>query len=270
MARGSIRHRWVEAVSAATDNAPSELRRRVATLRQIATDRNLLLFECALLRQAPFALNGQSIWHLLSDFEWFTLWKNSAPSEKLNGHEAIEVLERMADNAASPAEIADAKGYCHWSEYKAEADRFGYDAEKAIGSELRYGVADWLLQFENEQHDRRNVLDYYLTAYTGHYYAWGNYQPLHDAHRDVALALIGDIFGDPFQPVTFAAEWRTETAVLLAQQMYESRDFSAMPILADALQDAGCVNPDILSHCRDVNQVHVRGCWAVDLVLGKS
>jgi hypothetical protein len=52
--------------------------------------------------------------------------------------------------------------------------------------------------------------------------------------------------------------------------MYESRDFSPMPILADALQDAGCENPDILGHCRDPNGVHDRGCWVVDLVLGKE
>jgi len=52
--------------------------------------------------------------------------------------------------------------------------------------------------------------------------------------------------------------------------MYDSREFSAMPILADALQDAGCAEPAILDHCRDTKQVHVRGCWVVDLVLGKE
>jgi hypothetical protein len=52
--------------------------------------------------------------------------------------------------------------------------------------------------------------------------------------------------------------------------MYESRDFSAMPILADALQDAGCDKEDILTHCRDTSLTHVRGCWVVDLVLSKS
>ncbi|WP_439624169.1 hypothetical protein [Gemmata sp.] len=52
--------------------------------------------------------------------------------------------------------------------------------------------------------------------------------------------------------------------------MYESRDFSAMPILADALQDAGCEHEAVLAHCRDPQQVHVRGCWVVDLVRGKS
>jgi hypothetical protein len=82
--------------------------------------------------------------------------------------------------------------------------------------------------------------------------------------------LVRDIFGNPFRPVTFSPSWRTDTAVSLARQMYESREFSAMPILADALQDAGCDNDDILNHCRDAKQVHVRGCWVVDLVLGKA
>jgi ankyrin repeat protein len=71
------------------------------------------------------------------------------------------------------------------------------------------------------------------------------------------------------RPVTFAPQWRTDAAVALARQMYESHDFGAMPILADALQDAGCDNADILDHCRSPGP-HVRGCWVVDLVLGKE
>jgi hypothetical protein len=81
--------------------------------------------------------------------------------------------------------------------------------------------------------------------------------------------LLLDIFGNPFRPVTFSPEWRYSTAVVLARQMYESRDFSAMPILADALQDAGCDSDDILNHCRGPGP-HVRGCWVVDLVLAKA
>ena len=60
----------------------------------------------------------------------------------------------------------------------------------------------------------------------------------------------------------------TSTVVALARGIYESRDFSAVPILADALQDAGCENADVLEHCRGEGP-HVRGCWVVDLVLGK-
>jgi len=76
-----------------------------------------------------------------------------------------------------------------------------------------------------------------------------------------------DIFGNPFRPVAFDPAWRTSTAVALARQMYESREFGAMPILADALQDAGCEDEAILNHCRDASQPHVRGCWVCDLVL---
>jgi hypothetical protein len=77
------------------------------------------------------------------------------------------------------------------------------------------------------------------------------------------------LFGNPFRPVTFSPEWRTDTALTLARQMYESPDFGAMPILADALQDAGCEDAAILEHCRG-GEPHCRGCWVVDLILGKE
>ena len=82
-------------------------------------------------------------------------------------------------------------------------------------------------------------------------------------------ARLHDIFGNPFRPIIFSPSWRTSTAIAIAAQMYESRNFGAMPILADALQDAGCDDEDVLSHCREPRE-HVRGCWVVDLLLGKS
>jgi hypothetical protein len=88
--------------------------------------------------------------------------------------------------------------------------------------------------------------------------------------EQVQVGLLRDIFGDPFRPATFDPAWRTPTAVALAGQMYESRDFGAMPILADALQDAGCDSEEVLGHCREPKATHVRGCWVVDLVLGKE
>src|SRR6476646_1979241 len=77
--------------------------------------------------------------------------------------------------------------------------------------------------------------------------------------------LLHDIFGNPFRPVAPAPEWLTSTVVALAEGIYQDRAFDRMPILADALQDAGCDNEDILNHCRLVG-THVRGCWAIDLV----
>jgi hypothetical protein len=78
--------------------------------------------------------------------------------------------------------------------------------------------------------------------------------------------LARDIFGNPFRPVSVLPAWRSDTTVALSRRMYEARDFGALPILADALQDAGCDNADILDHCRGAGP-HVRGCWVVDLVL---
>jgi hypothetical protein len=94
--------------------------------------------------------------------------------------------------------------------------------------------------------------------------------PIYAAESAAHCSIIRDIFGNPYRKVNFNKKWRTDTAVSLARTMYESRDFSAIPILADALQDTGCDNDDILNHCRDPKQVHVRGCWVVDLVLDKS
>ncbi len=85
----------------------------------------------------------------------------------------------------------------------------------------------------------------------------------------VERGFLRDIFGNPFRRVKFDAQWRTDTAVSLARRMYESRDFSAMPVLADALQDAGCARADTLDHCRAPGP-HVRGCWVVDGVLGEQ
>jgi hypothetical protein len=93
-----------------------------------------------------------------------------------------------------------------------------------------------------------------------------------DPNREGAVQAVWslrELFGNPFRPATLTPASRTNTVVSIASQMYEARDFSAMSILADALQDAGCDNADILDHCRGPGP-HVRGCWVVDLVLGKE
>ncbi|QEL20518.1 hypothetical protein [Limnoglobus roseus] len=87
--------------------------------------------------------------------------------------------------------------------------------------------------------------------------------------RRSQLAILRDIFGNPFRPVTLPPSWLTPTAVGLAEAIYADRVSDRLPILADALQDAGCEDADILAHCRGEGP-HVRGCWVVDGVLGKS
>jgi len=81
--------------------------------------------------------------------------------------------------------------------------------------------------------------------------------------------LVRDIFGNPFLPVTFDPRWRTSDVVGLTRAIYDDRVFERMPILADALMDAGCEDEQIIAHCRG-DGPHVRGCWVVDMVLGKG
>ena len=65
------------------------------------------------------------------------------------------------------------------------------------------------------------------------------------------------------------SRWLTGNVVALADAIYAGRAFDRLPILADAFEDAGCTDRDILDHCRGPGP-HVRGCWVVDLVLEKK
>jgi hypothetical protein len=92
----------------------------------------------------------------------------------------------------------------------------------------------------------------------------------HAAERRTQTVLLSDVFGPlPFRPATADPSWLTSTVVSLAEGIYAERAFDRLPILADALQDAGCDNHDILDHCWG-DGPHVRGCWVVDLLVGKG
>ncbi|MBN9120399.1 MAG: hypothetical protein J0I06_14785 [Planctomycetes bacterium] len=84
------------------------------------------------------------------------------------------------------------------------------------------------------------------------------------------MPLLHDTFGNPFQYVWPNPDWLTAAVVALARGIYDERAYDRMPILADALQDAGCEKDAVLDHCRDTALTHVRGCWVVDLLLGKE
>ncbi|QEL13800.1 hypothetical protein [Limnoglobus roseus] len=84
-----------------------------------------------------------------------------------------------------------------------------------------------------------------------------------------ATAVQRELFFCTFRPRTVDSSWLTPTVVTVAEGIYADLAFDRLPILADALQDAGCEDADILGHCRS-DGPHVRGCWALDLVLGKE
>jgi hypothetical protein len=93
------------------------------------------------------------------------------------------------------------------------------------------------------------------------------------AGRRMQSRLLRDLFGLLlFRPVRLDPSWlawNDRTVVKLAQGIYEERAFDRLPMLADALEEAGCKDADILDYCRGPGP-HVRGCWVVDLILGKQ
>jgi hypothetical protein len=103
--------------------------------------------------------------------------------------------------------------------------------------------------------------------------AWSDEQTPWDVAWDRAArehcGLLRDIFGNPFRPVAIDPRWRTADTVALARGIYDDRAFDRLPLLADALMDAGCADEQVLGHCRSEGP-HVRGCWVVDLMLGKD
>jgi hypothetical protein len=201
-------------------------------LRGKANDRKLRLFAVACCRR---------VWHLL-------------PDER--SRKAVEVAERYADGKAVREEVlvalSEAKkvkgfrsqvtGIRHQTPKLAAALALSLNAEQRFLIHVAGNTACL-----TEEKDKPDVREQHLQC-----------------------DLLRDIFGNPFRLVTFDPSWRTDTAMTLAKQMYESRDFSAMPIMADALQDAGCDSAEVLDHCRDPSVTHVRGCWVVDLVLGRE
>lgn len=93
------------------------------------------------------------------------------------------------------------------------------------------------------------------------------------AKKERAAQCLGlrDIIGNPFRPAAIDPAWLTwndATCPKIAQAIYDERAFDRLPVLADSLEEAGCTDADILGHCRSGGE-HVRGCWVVDLLLGK-
>ncbi|HYT91785.1 MAG TPA: hypothetical protein VEL76_23930 [Gemmataceae bacterium] len=92
--------------------------------------------------------------------------------------------------------------------------------------------------------------------------------PTWHVERTRHRSLLRDVI-HPFRTGPLDATHLPATVTAIAGTIYEERRFEELPILADALEEAGCENPDLLAHCRAAGE-HVRGCWAVDWLLGKQ
>jgi hypothetical protein len=202
-----------------------------------ADERRLRLFAVACCRR---------VWDLLTD---------------RRSRRAVEVAERYADRAATDRELREA----YAEAYNAYANAFT-TRDHAANAAISVAV-------EQPVHAARGAANY--TAYAAGDRAAGpeglHTVPFHNAkvaERREQASVLRHIMGNPFRPVTVGPSWLSwnqGTVPRLARAIYAEQRFRDLPVLADALEEAGCDDQEVLSHCREGGE-HLRGCWVVDLV----
>jgi hypothetical protein len=212
-------------------------------------DRRMRLFAAACVRQ---------VWHLLpTDTRSAILVSERFADGDAGEADLLASLPRLPDAAVTAAGLAGsaaawAAGVTVPIPNNAPAERVLWDQGIAATYAAR-AVASW----RAGPAPSRVGPDWHARWHAGH-----------AAALAVQADLVRDIFHPPgTPPPTLDPDWLTSAVRQLADALYESRDFVAMPVLADALQDAGCADAAILGHCRGPGP-HVRGCWVVDLIRG--
>jgi len=165
---------------------------------------------------------------------------------------AVEVAERYADGQATAAELSDAKQAAQ----PAGVMRLNLDA----------AFAAWCCTWDRASCTRARVHAFAALHQDGE--STGE-----DYESAAQASLLRCIFGALFRPPPVVdpawLAWNGGTVAKLAAAIYDGRRFADLPILADALEDAGCADAAVLAHCRGGGE-HVRGCWAVDLLTGRQ
>jgi hypothetical protein len=174
---------------------------------------------------------------------------------------AVEVAESFADGQATPDQLEGARAQA-------------MDAYTEVSSRcsLSAGAPEY-------QREMNRALACYAAAYVTHKSPGKAVEKatsvlgLLDHRIEVPTLcqpcdLLREVFGNPFRPVAVDRSWLTANVLDLARTIYMERCFDRTLILRDALLDAGCTDETILGHCQQ--QEHCRGCWLIDLLLGKS
>jgi hypothetical protein len=218
------------------------------------SDRKARLFAVACCRR---------IWHLVEDER---------------SRKAVEVLEKFAEGAASREELsAAAQDALDVAESESDGHAGNPYASAAAANATEADLPAGL--------DRGTALDCISNAVKAAVDAafaasWATGHSLHEQGSDDAwfadvkaeqadqCRLVRCLVGNPFHLITPDPTWQTPNTVPLARTIYDERRFELLPLLADLLEEAGCP-ADVGKHCRSAGP-HARGCWVVDLVLGRS
>jgi hypothetical protein len=193
---------------------------------------------------------------------------------------AFGVAERFAEGAATAEELADANraavaAFAGWGNpdperHPAAACASAAAAAVAVATELALCRADAVRGAEAAAEAlalSRAAADQERRLKDPR--AW---VALRRAERAAQAQILRDLLGNPYRPVELSADylqWNDGTVGRLAQAIEESRSFDRLPLLADALEEAGCTAGSVLNHCRHGGP-HAVGCWVVDLVLHRE
>jgi hypothetical protein len=230
------------------DELLRHLRRDSRIVRSPIGRRKLRLFACGCCRQ---------VWQLIEDHR----------SRRL-----VELSEQLADGLADPLELAAAEDAARSAKSDADAASAGLSSVTHI-RKVGAAIGAALQTAAKESYEAARVSSGGTLCSVGGHWNTREPNPAWEAQAKRQADLLRCIFGNPFRPSPTLAPsilaHNGGTALRLAAAIYEGRAFDRLPVLADALEDAGCGDAEVLGHCRSGGE-HVRGCWVVDLVLGKA
>jgi hypothetical protein len=175
------------------------------------------------------------IWHLLTDER---------------SRRAVELSEQYADGEVSVPELTASRIAAYSACFEIARENPHSAAYRAAGA-----------AFVTANHDFCDTSRVSWSAWSA--------ADQENAEQQAQARLIQELYGNPFHPASLTPSGLPASITTLAQGVYHDRRFQDLPILADALEEASCTSADVLSHCRGPGS-HVRGCWALDLILGKS
>jgi hypothetical protein len=226
-------------------------------LRSKASDRKKQLFAVGCCRR---------IWHLIRD------QRSRTSVEVVEQFADGQATERQLREAGESAEAAAATAYhAIHDPFEAEAEASGLQPEEWVHG--AWEVASVSSSAESAAFDTTALRAADVRGWKAAARAvvvTQNDRTAEGSERAAQADLLRCIFGPlPFRPIPLDPSWTAPTVKQLTEAIYEERAFDRLPVLADALEDAGCNQPDIIQHCRSGGE-HIRGCWVVDLLTGRE
>jgi hypothetical protein len=218
--------------------ASDNLGAMLEALRGRAAERKLRLFACACVRECRAWLEARS-------------------------RAAVEAAEAYADGAITEKELRRARQAARAAVDAATAPFGGSYSDPGYEPSVRIACAAETTTEVDPLPPEAVAQNNLIGPWDPRRVTWDLGEQLQPA---VACQLLREVFGNPFRAVALDPAWRTPAVLGVARQAHDGRAFDLLPIVADALEDAGCRDPSLLAHLRGPGP-HARGCWALDRIL---